>query len=254
MLARRLIAAGILAFGLDVGAAKAHFLELIPSSDILPEGSAATVSLQLLFTHPVEGGPVMDLALPRRFGVMREGRSIDLKSGLAPIQYKGKSAFTSIFTASEPGDYIFYVEPAPYWEAAEKHFLVHYTKVVVDFAGGSGWDQPVGLPVEIIPLSRPYGLWTGNLFRGTVLKDGKPLPGATVEVEWVNDGLFKPPSDPYVTQIVKTDSAGVFAYAIPRAGWWGFNALTAGQVVGPDGKAADAELGGTIWVKAIDLK
>ena len=32
-------------------------------------------------------------------------------------------------------------------------------------------------------------------------------------------------SDPYVTQIVKADEKGVFTYAMPYAGWWGFAAL-----------------------------
>ena len=30
-------------------------------------------------------------------------------------------------------------------------------------------DRPVGLPVEIVPLSRPFGLYAGNTFRGKVL-------------------------------------------------------------------------------------
>jgi cobalt/nickel transport protein len=54
--------------------------------------------------------------------------------------------------------------------------------------------------------------------------------------------------------VLKADQNGVFAYAIPRAGWWGFNAITEGKIRGPDGKPADAEIGGTIWMKAVDLK
>ena len=82
---------------------------------------------------------------------------------------------------------MFFIEPAPYWEPAEQKMIVHYTKVVVDaFGAEDGWDARVGFPVEIEPLARPYGLWTGNTFRGIVLREGKPVPFATVEVEYYN--------------------------------------------------------------------
>ena len=35
-------------------AASAHFQEIIPSADVLPEGGPVT--LDLVFTHPFEGG------------------------------------------------------------------------------------------------------------------------------------------------------------------------------------------------------
>lgn len=233
---------------------QAHFLELIPSADILDAAGTRTVVLDALFTHPVEGGPVMDLAPPVQFGVQRDGQKTDLKSLLTERLVAGKRAWQASYKFSQPGNHIFYLEPAPYWDAAEKQFLVHYTKVIVDFAGGSGWEAPVGLPVEIIPLTRPYGLWTGNLFRGVVMKNGKPLAGATVEIEWINDTGIKVPADPFLTQEARTDLNGIFAYAMPRAGWWGFTALTDGKVRGADGKPAAAELGGTIWMKTVDLK
>jgi len=35
-----------------------------------------------------------------------------------------------------------------------------------------GWDQPLGLKAEILPLTRPYGLWAGNTFCGKALFNG----------------------------------------------------------------------------------
>ncbi len=36
--------------------------------------------------------------------------------------------------------------------------IEHYTKVVVDaFSAETGWDRLVGFPVEIEPLTRPFG-------------------------------------------------------------------------------------------------
>ena len=149
---------------------------------------------------------------------------------------------------------MFYLEPAPYWEPAENHYIQHFTKVVVDFGSGDGWDKLVGFPMEIEPLTRPYGLWTGNEFRGRVLKNGKPLPFADIEVEWTNDGSVKPPADAFNTQVIKADANGVFSYAMPKAAWWAFNALSEGpERKSPDGKPVGTEIGGTMWVHTVDM-
>jgi cobalt/nickel transport protein len=115
----------------------------------------------------------------------------------------------------------------------------------------------VGLPVEIEPLVRPYGLWTGNTFRGIVRKGGKPVPFAEIEVEYYNEGrAVEPPADPFVTQVVKAGADGEFAYTMPRAGWWGFAALVDGDepMANPDGEMVDVELGGLMWVRVLDMK
>ena len=234
--------------------ALAHFLEIIPSSDIY--GGSGDVTIDLTFTHPMEHGPAMELAEPETVGVMREGSVTDLHDRLKPREVDGVRAWRVSHKPDMPGGYLYFAVPQPYWEPGEGKHIIHYSKVIVDFASGEGWDALVGLPVEIQPLSRPYGLWTGNLFRGIALKDGKPLAGAVVEVEWRNDGSIKPPSDAFITQVTKTDASGVFAYALPRAGWWGFNVLADSDapLPSPDGKPAPVELGGTIWVHAVDMK
>lgn len=233
--------------------AAAHFQEIIPSDDVLPEGGKVTVDM--VFTHPMERGPVMEMKKPARVGVAGAGGVTDLLPAIEPETVDGKTAWRFDNDIAEPGAEVFFVEPQPYWEPAERKFIVHYAKVVVDgFASGEGWDRLVGLPVEIAPLARPTGLWTGNLFRGVVLADGKPVPGAEIEVEWVNDGSLTPPNDAFVTQVIKADAAGTFAYALPRAGWWGFAALIDGpQAKAPDGGDAGTELGALIWVKATDM-
>jgi cobalt/nickel transport protein len=234
--------------------AKAHFQELLPSTDIVPDEGDHSVNLSIVFTHPVEGGPTMNMGEPVQFGVLADGKKTDLKSSLKVKPFDGKNAYTAQYTVTKPADYVFFLEPAPYWEPAEKHYIQHFTKVVVDFGSGDGWDQLVGLPMEIEPLTRPYGLWTGNLFRGRVLKNGKPLPFADIEVEWTNDGSVKPPADAFKTQVIKADAGGVFAYAMPKAAWWAFNALSDGpQRKSPDGKTVGTEIGGTLWVRTVDM-
>jgi len=236
--------------------AQAHFQEIIPSTDIVAEAGDHVVSLDLTFTHPMEGGPVMDMAPPVRMGVLSARGVQDLKADLHQVKRgEDKSAYTLSHKLKAPGDYVYFVEPAPYWEPAEGKQIIHYAKVVVDLGAGSGWDRLVGLPVEIEPLSRPYGLWTGNVFRGIVRHDGKPVPFAEIEVEWRNDGSVTAPSDPFITQVIKADGQGQFAYGLPHAGWWGFAALIDGKPMkGPSGKVVPTELGGLIWVKAVDMK
>ena len=118
-----------------------------------------------------------------------------------------------------------------------------------------GWDQEVGLKTEIVPLTRPYGLWTGNVFQGIVKVNGKPAPFTEVEVEYYNeDGSVKAPADPMITQVVKADENGVFTYAMPNAGWWGFAALnTDDATLTHEGKEYPVEIGAVLWVKAYDM-
>jgi cobalt/nickel transport protein len=231
----------------------AHFQEIIPSVDVLPEGGK--VGVELVFTHPMERGPVMEMAKPKRLGVFAAGKTSDLLGALTSKKVDGKQAWAFEHELKAPGAVTYFVEPQPYWEPAEKKWIIHYAKVIVDgFASGEGWSAQVGLPVEIEPLSRPTGLWAGNLFRGVVRAKGKPVPFAEVEIEWMNDGSVKAPNEAFVTQVVRADQNGVFAYAMPRAGWWGFAALVDGpDAKSPDGKQAKTELGGLIWVKATDM-
>jgi cobalt/nickel transport protein len=236
--------------------AQAHFQELIPSTEIVTAESDKRVELQLLFTHPMERGPVMDMGQPTRFGVVGPAGQEDLLASLTAREVEGKQAYAAEYRVKQPGDYVFFVEPAPYWEPAEGVMIVHYTKVVVDaFGAEEGWDAEIGLPVEITPLTRPYGLWTGNLFSGIVKQSGKPVPFAEIEVEWRNDGSVTPPADPFVTQVMKADANGVFNYAMPRAGWWGFAALLEGDapLQNPAGKEVPVEAGALIWVRTRDM-
>lgn len=253
---RIVLAAFVLASCLASSAALAHFQEILPSTDRFGPDSGA-VTLDLVFTHPMDRGPTMDMKKPAKFGVVTGKGMIDLLGTLTEAPHDGKAAWKATYTPAEPGAYTFFVEPQPYWEPAEDKSIIHYSKVIVDaFDWGSDWDRLVGLPVEIEPLTRPYGLWTGNVFSGVVRAKGEVVPFAEVEVEWVNDGSITPPGDAFVTQIVKADERGVFHYAMPRAGWWGFAALIeAGYTLpDPDGKEKSVELGGLIWVKAVDMK
>jgi cobalt/nickel transport protein len=237
--------------------AEAHFQELIPSRDIVTSAEDAELVFEIAFTHPFERGPAMDMTPPVRFGVLAGGAAEDLTDRLQSRSIDGKTGYKAAYTVAQPGGHVFHLEPAPYWEPAEEIMIVHYAKVVVDaFGAGNGWDAMVGFPIEIEPLVRPFGLWTGNAFTGIVRKNGQPVGSAEVEVEWRNDGSVEAPAPPFVTQIVKTDSNGVFTYVMPRAGWWAFAALLPGDetMTSPEGKDVAVETGAVLWVKTTDMK
>jgi cobalt/nickel transport protein len=252
---KRLLLGGLLALGVSV--AQGHFQELIPSTDIVTQETGKAVELSIIFTHPMEGGPVMEMEEPVQFGVLVNGEKKDLKATLEAKKVDGKTTYTTTYDVEAPADYVFYIEPAPYWEPAEEKYITHYTKVVVDaFGAEEGWDTLVGFPVEIEPLVRPYGLWAGNLFRGVVKQNGEPVPFAEIEVEYRNaDGEVTIPAEPFITQVIKADANGVFNYAMPRAGWWSFAALIDGEPrQGPDGEEVGHELGALMWVKTTAMQ
>lgn len=236
--------------------ARAHFGMVIPSDDIVSKDDKKEITLQVKFIHPFEGD-YMNMEKPKEFGVGRGEEQTDLLNTLNKKEVKGFTTWETSYRIKKPGDYIFFVEPVPYWEPAEESFIVHYTKVIVNALGlEEGWDTELGLKTEIVPLTRPYGLWSGNVFQGIVKVDGKPVPYAEVEVEYYNeDGKVKAPAESYITQVIMADENGVFTYAMPKAGWWGFAALnTADYTMKHNGGEYPVEIGAVMWVKTRDMK
>ncbi len=229
----------------------AHFGMVIPSDNMVMPGESRVVSVKFSFSHPFEGNG-MELVKPEQCGVLVAGKKTSMLSKLNEIKVMGHKAWELNYKIKRPGVYQFYMVPKPYWEPAEDKFIVHYTKTVIGaFGMEEGWGQAVGLKTEIIPLSRPFGMYSGNVFQGIVMLDGKPVPFSEVEVEYYNrDGKAKAPTEYMVTQVIKADANGVFTYAVPCPGWWGFAALnTSNQKLKHAGQDKEVELGAVIWVK-----
>lgn len=234
------------------GAAQAHFGMIIPSKSTVMTAKDADLQLSLKFWHPFENVG-MNLEKPASFQVFHDGKTEDLLPSLREGREQGMRVWQGNYTVRKPGLHAFVMEPAPYYEKEEDRFIVHLTKVYVDaFGDDEGWSAPLGLKTEIVPLSRPGGLYAGNVFRGQVLTGGKPVAGAEIEVEWHPGPDLRgvAPSPSMVTQTVKADDAGIFVFAAPRAGWWGFAALQDADYTLPhDGKDKKVELGAVLWVR-----
>lgn len=235
----------------------AHFQMILPSDNIVVDRNKSEITLDVRFAHPFEQG-VMDMAPPVRIGVRVDGKTTDLGARLVKKKVGKDRVYTTAYRIRKPGDHLFFVEPAPFWEPAEDKYIIHYTKTVVHgFGLEDGWDDLVGFPIEVKPLTRPYGLWTGNVFLGQVLIKGKPVPHAEVEVAYFNKGKKVPsPGEVFHIQVVKADDRGIFTYAMPREGWWGFAALEEAsyKLKDPNGKDKAVEIGAVLWVRTKDMK
>lgn len=234
--------------------ALAHFQVILPNTDVVIDRSQSTLSIQYIFTHPFEQGPVMEMAKPIEAAVYIRGEKKNIK--LNSYKIDGKTAWKALYKVQRPGDHIFTVIPKLYFEPAEQVYIQHITKVIVNAYGmEDSWDKALGLKAEIVPLTRSYGLWVGQSFTGQVLYKGKPVANAEIEMEYYNKDLkIKAPNDSFITQVLKADNNGVFHVTLPIAGWWTFAALIEDDyTVKKDGKEYPVELGAVFWMRVTDI-
>ena len=162
----RLLAAGAIA--LTASAASAHYGMIIPSDNMVAQEEGRSVSLAVSFSHPFEGDG-MYLATPAAFAVTHDGETRDLLGDLKPATIMDAQGFTLDYALDRPGAHVFSMTPTPYWEPEEDAFITHYTKTyIAAYDDDEGWDAELGLKTEIVPLTKPFGLWRGNVFQGVV--------------------------------------------------------------------------------------
>jgi cobalt/nickel transport protein len=266
MKAKNLITAGIAGLIMAATPAFAHFQMIYTPEAAMEKGS--TIDMKLVFTHPFEAGHTMDMGTPESFTVLHKEKTKDLSSTLKPVTWQSLTnsgqAYETSYKLRGMGDWIFSLTPAPYYEASEDVYIQQITKTVINVGGSpTDWDAEVGLPAEIVPLDKPYAIWTGSTFRGIVTSNGKPVPFAEIEVEYMNhepmmasnrfakEAKAQAPQDSFITMGIKTNAFGEFSFGIPKAGWWGFCALG----VGPEKEYKGKELSqdAVIWINAQDM-
>ncbi len=282
----RKITLGLAAFALLCSVSLAHFQMIYT-----PEGvvGSSKLPLKLIFTHPFAAGHTMNMGAdqdgkgkaPLKFGVMTqkgedEPEVTDLKADLKPITFtsleNSGSGYELDYKAKGMGDFVFFCDPGPYFEASEDAYIEQVTKVIINKGGAMTcvFEDVPGLPVQIKPLVRPYALWTGNVFRGVVQRWDEqsgayvPVPYAEIEVEFANheidmkgnkfeeNAAAEAPNDACECQTILADANGQFSYALPKAGWWGFAALGAGGDLEYKGKPLSVDA--VIWAYAYDMK
>lgn len=257
------------------GTAMAHFMMVYTPEIALSEGK--DLDMRIVFTHPAEAGHTMDMGGVQEFYVVKQRgdaapKKVDMKPYLKEITWKNPGSSNKAYSAVIPkkevrsmGDYVFVMKPGYYHEDEEGIYMQQITKLIVNVGGLPGnWAEPVGLPCEIVPLIKPYGIWTGNVFKAQVLSEGKPVAGAEVEVEYMSHmpdlkanalpekSSVEYPHDSLITQTIFSDAGGYITFGVPKAGWWGFAALGVGPETQHDGKEMSQDA--VIWIKAVDMK
>ncbi len=256
----------IAAASIATTSALAHFQMLYTPNTALEKGQ--TIELKHVFTHPFADEHTMDMAGVEEFYVINKEKKKDLKNTLKPISWKGKhnvgKAYESEYKARRMGDHMFIMVPIPYYEASEDVYIQQITKSVINVAGTpTDWDAELGLKAEIVPLTKPYSIWEGGSFTGIVKSNGKVVPYAEIEVEYINNtpdmknnamgkNRVEAPQDSFITMGIKANKNGEFTFSIPKAGFWGFCALGAGTDKEYKGKELSQDA--VIWVEAKQMK
>jgi uncharacterized GH25 family protein len=201
----------------------AHYNMLLPHKPWAEKGEKVTFTYQ--FGHPYEH-ELFDAPKPVGLAIVPpKGKTemLDLDKVLTPIKKDGSNgkkvtAWQFTFTPPARGDYSFVLKTAKI-KHDEKKFVEDIVKVVLHVQTQNGWDDarsPWRNAPDLLPLTRPYGLLPGMVFRGWV-------PGAgMVEIEKYNPKPMKNlPPDELITFKTKPHEDGVFATTLPEPGWWG---------------------------------
>ena len=192
-----------------------HFPIAVPEAVFLKSGQSTRVVYG--FGHPFEATRV-DAGRPKVWLHPPQGERLALTPQPTTIQ-KAKGWAIDVAPQTR-GDHLLVIEGAPVAHGRET--VRDWLKVVIPVGGVQrGWDRRLGLELEIVPLTRPYGLAPGASFRFEVQAKGKPAPGLRVEVERLN--LSPPqslPAEPFMTGVEKLNSRGEGATTLSQRGWW----------------------------------
>ncbi len=231
--------------------AQAHYHMLLPQAAAVKRGEAVAVIYQ--WGHPYEH-QLFDTAAPQSVAVVApDGKKTDLTPTLEKITQPGDqknvTAYRFRFTPDQRGDYLLIVTAAPLWMEEDQEFYQDTVKVVLHVQAQRGWEKPAGQTMELVPLTRPYGLQPNMVFQAQAFAEAKPLAGALVEIEHYNPASPKRlPPDEHITRTARTDPNGVVTTTLMEPGWW---AVTAQRLHGQRehmGKTFPVRQRSTLWV------
>ncbi len=86
----------------------------------------------------------------------------------------------------------------------------------------NGWDHPADTPIELVPLTMPFGLEPGFAVRFQLRLHGRPVAGAEVEIEKYHRRRPQtlPADESLITRVAKTDDHGYLVATLDEPGWW----------------------------------
>ena len=237
-----LIAIGIILI-CATGVSLAHFNTIIPDKTNVRRGT--TVDFTYFWGHPYEH-IVFDTKMPNALKALTpDGNTVDIK----PEKDGQRLKFS--YKPTQLGDHILYCDAPAYFIEEEEVFWRDYVKQVIHVMAQSGWDRKTGQLIEIVPLIRPYGIEPGFVFVGQAFLEGKPLEGASVEIEkyWPKapneDDL---PDETMITRVAKTGPNGLIMYTLDEPGWWVIAVSAEHGEMERHGKSYPVEVRGLFWI------
>ncbi len=168
-----------------------------------------------LYKHEMSTAPRPDWVRAISF----DGMVKDLSSSLK----KNGNIFTMPWQIKRPGDNWIVAHIPLGWSDHDMSWVETTVRTVAHIGFSKGWEEPLGLAkVEILPLTRPYGLLPGDVMRVKILKDGKGVPGQKLYAGkyYASKTEDAEPPTELLTRAAKADSAGVAAITLRRPGWW----------------------------------
>jgi cobalt/nickel transport protein len=220
----------IVALGSATAPGFAHYHILLPEKPSVSRDESVTFTYQ--FGHPFEHQLFATQKPASVTVLLPEGQAVDLLNKIERVESPGADrnpipSFRWKFTPTQRGDHVVVVRNNPVWMADEKVFFLDTVKVVLHVQTQNGWDNAQGTGMELVPLTRPYGLRAGMVFQALLYGSadvGSPrvsLRRTLVEFERYNAEPPKElPPDEHVTRAVKTDNNGVATMTLPDPGWW----------------------------------
>ncbi len=263
---------------------------ILPDTPMIDDPEKKTLGLIVAVVNPATGQG-FPIERPQVLTALRySGENMERSEHLSVIAEAvayGARAWTTEIALPHPGVYHLIMQTKPCWFPEQDTFVQYITKVQVPAYGSAeGWNKPDNVNFEVVPLSRPFGLYAGMSFSGQAMFDGKPMPGAIIEVSRLDPAIKpevgepvapdavaqeeqKTPSKPkkedkpFVPQSIsafgdvqqlKTDSQGVFTFTCPLPGWWAFSTSMAGDPLqDPDGRQKPLETKTIFWVYISDM-
>ncbi len=176
-----------------------------------------------------------------------DGMSTDLTGKL-----KVDGALSNVtWKIKRPGDTWLVAHLPMQWSEHDAAWVEASVRTMVHVGFSRGWQEPLGMTkVELLPLTRPYGLLPGDVMRVQVLDSGKGLANTTVYAEHYYDpapsGAMPP--DMALTRAARTDSQGIAALTLGKPGWWVIMSVVVKGEKEADGKKGLVKHEDALWV------
>jgi len=254
------ITLAVLVFG-SIGVVEAHFHTFWPDNENGYGRRGKEIIWQYFWGHPYEY-IIFDAQKPNFYVIRPDGKRDEVK--LSEVQMRDEEtgqlrrAYEVRYTPTAIGDSWLCLEAPLYFLEEEGLFWKDYVKQCIHILAEKGWDTPVGMEAEIVPVTRPYGMEEGFVFKGQALFKGRPLAGANVEIEKFYGLYVKAenlPTDQYgrenvpmITRVTKTDVNGYVVYTLDEPGWWMISVSVEDGEAEHLGKKYPIEKRGGLWV------